>query len=256
MAISVVLLALMLAACGDSPSSKSAEGNRQASDFALAREVCEEGAKSDFAVESVGLPADASDPAIARGYAAQWPRHDRKPALAGCLKGLASAPARFPASSRSARAIWGRTFTATSIARRQAGREPPIIRPLRIRLWFSSEPRHSISWTARCNSYSGDVRIAAHRIKVDVTFTTLVGCPSTDGKEDSWLAGFISANPKWTLKGKDLKLTTNRAIIELKIRTNPVSPTRSRSSDRSDSRPPPSTDTGRRPRRPATSPAI
>lgn len=227
--VALALGAVSIAGCGDSGRSQHAGGNgrtagqghgkghshRRTEDFALAREVCGERPKADFAVESAGVPADASDAAIARGYAAQWSPKDRKAAFAGCMDGLAGAPARFPSSSHLARSIWGRNFVATSVVAKK-GQAPPFVKPLHIRFWFSDESRHAVSWEARCNSYGADARFTARRIQVDVTLMTMVGCFPGRGREDNWLSSFMEANPKWSLEGEHMRLTTDGATIELK----------------------------------------
>lgn len=222
-------LVLMVAfgGCGDSGSSErggaeaggrgAGEGSerRQKANFALAKEVCEEEPKADFAVSSVGIHADSRDRAIAEGYAAQWPRNDQKAALAGCLKGLERAPARFPRSSPLARDIWGRNFVVTSITSNREG-DPPVVEPYRVRFWFSSERDHAVSWKARCNGTSADVRFTARRVQAEMALTTAIGCPPGPGREDRWLERFMETNPEWRLEGENLRLVSDLATIELK----------------------------------------
>jgi heat shock protein HslJ len=214
----------VLAACGSSEQSVGdrAESrskqhvNRQAKSFALAREVCEETPKADFAVESVDLPADATDVAIARGYASQWGEKEQKAAFRGCLDGLSRAPARFPPSSPAAQALWDRSFIVTSIAANGESGDPPVAQSPHIRFWFSREGEHAVSWKARCNGYGGDIRVTTHRIKVSELGSTLIGCPEAPGKEDAWLARFMEAMPSWHLEGERLQLSTDYATLRLR----------------------------------------
>jgi hypothetical protein len=214
-----LVLMTALVGCGDSGGSERGAGEgserRQKANFALAKQACEEVPKADFAVESVGIPADSGDRAIAKGYAAQWPRNDQKAALAGCLKGLEKAPARFPRSSPSARDIWGRSFLVTSITSNRGG-DPPVVEPYRVRFWFSSERRHAVSWQARCNSTGADVRFTARRMETEMALTTAIGCPPGPGREDRWLERFMESNPEWRLSGENLRLVSNLATLELK----------------------------------------
>lgn len=219
-----LLAVAMLAGCGGSNRSGRAEdagrsthsGNRQAESFALAREVCEEGPKADFAVESVELPADATDVAIARGYASQWGEKDQKAAFRGCLDGLKRAPARFPPSSSAAQALWDRSFKVTSVAANGESGDPPVAQPPHIRFWFSREWRHAVSWKARCNGYFGDVRFTAHRAEISEVGSTLIGCPEAEGNEDAWLVQFMEAMPDWHLEGERLQLSTDYATLRLR----------------------------------------
>lgn len=218
-----MLLMAALVGCGSSGRAERGgagerPGHRGEGDFAFAREVCAARLKADFAVESLGIPADSGDRAIARGYAAQLPRDDRKAALAGCLKGLAGAPARFPRSSPAARALWGRNFVVTSISPSRAGVDPPVAEPYHIRLWFSGEPRHAVSWKARCNSIGADARITARRMEIKMNLTTLIGCPPREGREDLWLDRFFESDPSWRLDGKRLLLVSDGVTIELRGR--------------------------------------
>lgn len=219
-------LLVALVGCGDSggsaagnaetdrPERGAENGNRQKANFALAKEVCEEGPKADFAVESVDIPADSSDVAIARGYANQWPRNDQEAAFAGCLKGLKKAPARFPRSSPAAQPLWGRSFVVTEVT--GVDEEPPVSRPIRIRVSFSQEQRHNIGWQAHCNGFGGDVLFTATRMKVYGYASTAIGCQANRQEEDNWLTEFIQSGPEWQLDGERLRLTSDDATVELR----------------------------------------
>lgn len=76
MATALVLVAALVG-CGDSvgpgrdgvareSGASENAGHRQKADIALAKLACGEEPKADFAVHSVGLPADSSDRAVAR----------------------------------------------------------------------------------------------------------------------------------------------------------------------------------------------
>jgi len=228
-ALTAIALVLMVAlvGCGDSGSSErdNAEAGgrgadkgserRQRANFALAKQVCEEEPKADFAASSVGIPADSGDRAIAKGYAAQWPRNDQKAALAGCLKGLERAPARFPRSSPLARDIWGRSFLVTSVRSNRGGDDPPVVEPYRVRFWFSRERDHAVSWKARCNGTSADAHFTARRLEAEMSLTTAIGCLPGPGREDAWLNRFMESSPEWRLRGEDLRLVSDLATIEL-----------------------------------------
>lgn len=223
MVIALVLV-VGFVGCGDSgsPERDGAAGNsgasektghRQKADFALAKLACGESPKADFAVDSVGLPPDSSDRAIARAYAAEWPAPGRPAAFAGCLKGLEKVPDRFPSSSPSARNIWGRNFLVVSI---ESKVEDPPVEPYRARFWFSSERRHAVSWKARCNSTGANAHFTARRFEAKMTFSTLIGCPAESGREDAWLERFMESNPEWRLSDESLRLSSDRATVQLR----------------------------------------
>jgi heat shock protein HslJ len=245
MAIALVLMGLMLVSCGGTQQSES-QGNgdsqssnhgrqgyermeahaesrarelgfnaRQAETFATAKSVCGEEPKSEFAVDSVGLPADSSDAAIAHGYASEWPSKLTRAVFEGCMEGLATVPAHFPPSSPSAHDIWGRSFVVTSVRGRRGGQVPPVRRPPEIRLGFSSKREHAAFWEAQCNSFGGDVHFTATEIKVERVAGTLIGCLGGREGEDQWLSQFMEAGPKWHLAGTRLTLASGSAEIEL-----------------------------------------
>ena len=216
----------LIVGCGGSGhslpgSGGEKQGHRQKANFALAKEVCEHGPKTDFAVRSVGIPADSGDHAIAIGYATQWPANDQEAAQAGCLAGLKYAPARFPSSAPSARGIWGRNFLVRSITLKATGEDLPVVEPFRVRFWFSSERDHGVSWKARCNSTSADAHFTARRIKTHWRASTAIGCPPGPGREDAWVDRFMRSNPEWRLRGDDLRLTTDSATVDLRGFTDP-----------------------------------
>lgn len=200
-------------AAGERGVSKKA-GHRQKANLALAKLACGESPKADFAVDSVGLPPDSSDRAIARAYAADWPSRDRRSAFAGCLKGLKRVPDRFPSSSPSARDIWGRNFLVVSIESKVE--KPAVVEPYRARFWFSPERRHAVSWKARCNSTAADAHFTDRRIETKMTLSTLIGCFAGSGREDAWMDRFMESNPEWRLSGESLRLSSDRATVELK----------------------------------------
>jgi heat shock protein HslJ len=189
---------------------------RQAEVFAIARSACGEEPKSEFAVDSVGLPADSSDAAIARGYANEWPPRLIEAVFEGCMKGLATVPAHAPPSSPLAQDLWGRDFVVTSVVGGRDGSDPPVHQPLEIRLGFGSERDHAVFWEAQCNSFGGDVHITATKIKVERVGGTLIGCFGGRHKEDHWLSEFMESGPEWDLEGTKLRLVTAAAEIELK----------------------------------------
>lgn len=222
-------LAAVLVGCGDSGGSagdgaagreareKGFEG-RQVQTFVNAKGVCEIEPRSELAV-SEGLPARSSSVAIARAYAAEWPRKLREAAFEGCKVGLANVPARFPASSPKARDIWGRNFIVTSIA--AGDDEPPVARPIYIRISFGSERDHGIGWQGRCNSFGADVRFTATEMRIGEIGGTLIGCEPEVEEEDEWLSGFLGGHPEWRLDGERLQLTSDEATLELKGSEDP-----------------------------------
>lgn len=225
-ALALVLAAGVLAGCGASEQSGRAgddaqvEGQdrkggfkgRRAKTFASTKHVCEIEPRSELAVAE-GLSADSSIVAIARRYAAEWPRKLRRAAFQGCMSGLGEVPAPFPPSSPQAREIWERDFVVTSVTGEDD--EPPVARPIRIRLSFSPERHHTFGWQARCNSFGGDVQFTATEMNVDQVGSTLVGCAQEVEEEDDWLADFMEADPEWRLDGERLQLISDSATIEL-----------------------------------------
>ncbi len=227
-----LVLAVGLAGCGDSDGSERSGGDgaagrearkhgfegRQAQTFVSAKDICEMEPRSEFAV-SEGLPARSGSVRIARAYAAEWPRKLREAAFEGCRAGLANVPARFPASSPKARDIWERNFIVTSVAGEDD--EPPVARPIYIRISFGSEREHSIGWQGRCNSFGGDVRFTATEMRIGEIGGTLIGCEPEVEEEDQWVAGFLAERPEWHLDGERLQLVSDDATVELRGSEDP-----------------------------------
>lgn len=221
MACVLALMAAVLAGCGGSEQSESfgeearkrGFQGREAATFANTREFCEMEPRSGTAVNE-GLPADSGVVAIARRYAAEWPPKLRRAAFEGCKAGLVRAPARFPSSSPLARDVWGRHFVVTSVSGEDE--EPPIARPIYIRLSFGTEKDHSVGWQASCNSFGGSVHFTATQMKVDQLGGTLVGCEPEVEEEDEWLTHFMEGDPEWHLEGEHLQLVADSGTIELK----------------------------------------
>lgn len=246
MTIALMLAGVVLASCGDSQRSEGAWDDTQAEDharqrgyereearaeeraremgfnarqaeaFAIGRSVCGEEPKSEFAVDSVGLPADSSDAAIARGYANEWPPKLTKAVFEGCMEGLATVPVHAPPSSPLAQDLWGRNFVVTSVTGGQGEQGPPVHQPPDIRFGFSGERDHAVFWEARCNSFGGDVHVTATRIEVERVGGTLIGCFDGREQEDQWLSWFMESDPEWHLEGTKLRLASAAAEIELK----------------------------------------
>jgi heat shock protein HslJ len=137
------------------------------------------------------------------------------------MDGLATVPARFPLSSPLARGLWGRVFTVTSATPGQDGEEPPLVRPFRVRVSFSTERDHHVSWQARCNSYGGDTQITDTRIELDLVASTLIGCEAEAGEEDQWLLRFMGTGLVWSFEGDRLRLISDGTTIELKGSMSP-----------------------------------
>lgn len=234
--IALVLGGLALVSCGDTQQSDDRRNYereearverrarrmgfnaRQARVFAIARSVCGEEPKSEFAADSVGLPADSSNVAIARGYANEWPSMLIKAVFEGCMEGLATVPAHAPPSSPLAQSLWGRDFVVTSVLGGRDGGDPPVRQPPEIRLGFGSERDHAVFWEAQCNSFGGDAHITATKIKVERVGGTLIGCSGRRQKEDHWLSEFMESDPEWDLEGTKLRLVSAAAEMELKLR--------------------------------------
>jgi heat shock protein HslJ len=104
----------------------------------------------------------------------------------------------------------------TSIEAVEEGEDLPVVQPSHIRVWFSSERDHGVSWKARCNGYGADARITARKIEISGMGSTLIGCPAPQGREDAWLTRFMEAMPEWRLEGERLQLSTDFATLRLR----------------------------------------
>lgn len=128
-------------------------------------------------------------------------------------------PDRFPSSAPSAHDIWGRNFLVVSVESKVE--DPPVVEPYRVRFWFSGERHHSVSWKARCNSTGANVHFTSRRMEAKMNLSTLIGCFAESGREDAWLDRFMESNPEWRLSGETLRLTSDRATMELRGYADP-----------------------------------
>jgi heat shock protein HslJ len=113
-------------------------------------------------------------------------------------------------TARSATLLADRTFQADSVTENGAPRS--IVPGTTIRVRFAAG---SIGANAGCNSLTAPVRIQPDRLVVGQIITTLIGCGAEREEQDRWLAGFLAADPNWSLTAGRLMLASGSTVIVL-----------------------------------------
>ncbi len=109
-------------------------------------------------------------------------------------------------------ALWGRTFLSVAVT--EDGAERALVEGTRIELSFDDDGRN-LGAHAGCNHMGAEVEIDGERLRVGDIAQTLIGCPSDLEEQDRWLDGFLRSDPRWSLAGDALTLTSGGTEIEL-----------------------------------------
>jgi heat shock protein HslJ len=111
--------------------------------------------------------------------------------------------------------LTGRTFLSEQVT--EGGEPRPLVEGTRIEIGFSDDGR--LRATAGCNTLSGAVEVQARRIVVGELASTRIGCPPERHDQDRWLAGVLTADPVYELRGTRLVLESGDTAIRLVDRT-------------------------------------
>ncbi len=98
----------------------------------------------------------------------------------------------------------GRSFTSTKIQ----GFTP--VSGVPVTLAFAD---HGLRAYAGCNSLFGQVQTTGGVLVAPVLAMTRKACPSPQGDQDMWLHDLLSGQPKWSLVGSTLTLTTTTGSV-------------------------------------------
>lgn len=82
-----------------------------------------------------------------------------------------------------------------------------------VTVWFEGERR--LSWKADCNTAGADVEITADRLIVGQIMSTEIGCPGRPAEQDRDLAAFFESDPRWSLDGDRLILSSDSVEVTL-----------------------------------------
>ncbi len=102
----------------------------------------------------------------------------------------------------------GRVFVSTSLA----GPAAPLVPATQVRLEVGTA---TITAQAGCNTLSGNAGTSHGRLQVDRLGGTEMGCDPARMRQDSWLAGFLTADPTYRLEGDRLVLSGDRGTLTL-----------------------------------------
>ncbi len=117
------------------------------------------------------------------------------PALLLALAGCAADP-QDPGSQPADNDLDGRTFVARTVT---VGGEPrPLVDGTQLVLGFDGA---AMSVDAGCNQLSGDVAYADGVLRVGAMGGTEMGCDPDRMDQDTWVARFLSADPRYALDG-------------------------------------------------------
>jgi heat shock protein HslJ len=105
----------------------------------------------------------------------------------------------------------GRSFVSESVT--ENGRPRPLVEGTEIALTFPSDG--GISARAGCNHMSGSLEVQRHRLMVGDLTMTEMACSPELGEQDEWLAGLLTADPAYRLRGDSLRLQVGGTVVEL-----------------------------------------
>lgn len=121
----------------------------------------------------------------------------------------AAAPPAQPGGDGS---LVGRSFVSESVT--EDGRPRPLVPGTQVQLSFSDDGR-TIGASAGCNSMGGPVQIRPHRLVIDIQWTTDMACDPPREAQDTWVIDFLSADPRYALRGDRLHLQVGGTVIEM-----------------------------------------
>ncbi|GAA5108766.1 META domain-containing protein [Haloechinothrix salitolerans] len=104
----------------------------------------------------------------------------------------------------------GQEFLSTEVT--ESGQQRPLVKDTRIRLSFAEG---ELRFSAGCNSFFGDARLAAGELVVEDLRSTEMGCAKPLMRQDDWLARFFTSGPSWQRDGDTLTLTSEDTTITL-----------------------------------------
>jgi heat shock protein HslJ len=108
------------------------------------------------------------------------------------------------------RALLGRTFVSTAVT--VDGEPRPLVGGTGAVLGFTDD---GLTLHAGCNQMSGQAAYADGRLTVAGVGGTEMGCARALMDQDEWLAGFLTADPRYRLDGDTLRLTGAGTAITL-----------------------------------------
>jgi heat shock protein HslJ len=111
----------------------------------------------------------------------------------------------------------GKTFESTSIVAAR-GTDPPPGAPRRFQLSIHGD---GIGWELHCNVVAVEAEFTETRIELGEGESTAVQCNPRETVEEDWLWHFMYEDPEWQLKGSKLRLSTDRAAVEMKPVNDP-----------------------------------
>ena len=119
------------------------------------------------------------------------------------------------------RQVLGNQYNSISVVR--DGEPHELVEGTRIFLGFEQRDRYDVvSWNAGCNSAGARVKIRARRLVTGQISGTRRACTDALHRQDRWLERFFRRDPRWSLRGKRLRLRSGDDVIRLRRRAKPT----------------------------------
>jgi META domain len=113
--------------------------------------------------------------------------------------------------------LFGPAFKSVRVVK--DGERHPLFDDATVRLKFADHDRRDFaSWRVDCNFFGARVDVGPERLELRRPYSTLIGCDRRRARQDRWLANFMTADPRWSLDGRILKLGEGDDRIVLRRR--------------------------------------
>jgi heat shock protein HslJ len=119
----------------------------------------------------------------------------------------------------------GKRYDSVSVVRN--GEPYELAKETRVRVRFERREGYDVvGWHAGCNRFGAPVEIRPHRLLTGQITGTEVACSDALLRQDRWLARFFGQDPRWTPRGRRLRLRSGDDVIRLRRRAVCVAPHR------------------------------
>jgi hypothetical protein len=142
------------------------------------------------------------------------PTYALLPLLAWAAVAIAPPPSTASLAFAPPPGLFEAPYVSTAVKR--DGTAHPLFRDAKVHVKFQPDgSRDVVEWRAKCNRFSARVRITARRLHIGRAEMTEQFCPGQEGQQDRWLARFFNSDPRWTLRGEQLRFASHHRVLRL-----------------------------------------